>query len=120
MMTITFQQSEWKHFMRLSQSTDTLSSACVLPPLPLPTHSPRRQQQISQNQTQKTARLSIQSCNCLLKAIKIARLAHLLLVSSGSPSPVPQSFLSLLSFQSLLVQASPSPPSGFIFLFSLP
>jgi len=58
---------------------------------------------ISQNQTQKTAQLSIQSCNCLLKLIKIARLATLLLVNSGSSSPVPQSFLNLLSSQSLLV-----------------
>lgn len=40
MTTITFQQSEWKHFMRLSQNTDTLSNVCMLPPPLLPTQTP--------------------------------------------------------------------------------
>lgn len=84
------------------------------------TDSPPQQQQKSQHQTQKTAQLSIQSDNCFLKLIKIARLDSLLLVSSGSLSPVPQSFPTSLSFQLLLVQASPSLQRGFIFLCFLP
>lgn len=38
-MTITFQQSKWKRFMRLSQSTDTLSNECMLPPPQTPTQT---------------------------------------------------------------------------------
>lgn len=40
LMTITFQQNKWKHFTRLTQSTDTLSNVCTLPPPLLPTWAP--------------------------------------------------------------------------------
>lgn len=70
----------------------------------------------SQKQTQKTVQLSIQSCNCFLKLIKIVRLANLILVNLGLP-PLDHSipFICLL-FSHLLAK---HPQKWFIFLFFL-
>lgn len=87
-----FQAKGMEAFHKLSQSSDTLSNAGTLPPPPLSTQTHWQKTTINKSKAnteskhkKSKAQLSIQSCNCFLKLIKIARLATLILVNLGLP-----------------------------------